>query len=91
MLETMPTKVFKGTWPEVLSHQDEIPAGSIVELSVYEPSVAEEDTEAYGGKTAAEIFEAEIGTVSFEPSDLGERAEEYLSPGFGTTNQNSKS
>ena len=37
----------------------------------------------FGGKSVYEMFSDLIGTVDFEPTDLGRRAEEYLSCGFG--------
>ncbi len=32
-----PSKVFRGTWDEILTHSDEIPQTSEVELRVFEP------------------------------------------------------
>ncbi len=85
MKEIVSIRNFKGTWRELLSHQGEIPADSIVELKVYEPNPVENNVGAFGGKTAAEAFQEQVGTVSFESTDIAERAEEYLSPGFGTS------
>jgi hypothetical protein len=37
-LETQqPSKIFRGTWEEILAHRDEIPKTSEVEIRVFEP------------------------------------------------------
>jgi len=90
MINPQPSKTFRGTADEVFSHRNEIPAGAILELNVFEP--APESDEAvgdFGGKSVYEAFEHVIGTVSFEPTDLGRRAEEYLE-GFGETKNKRK-
>ena len=86
MLDTQPSKTFRGTWDEVASHRGEIPEGAIVEVRVYEPKpVTDEEIGDFGGRSVADMIR-EIGLLSFEPSDLGERAEEYLAEtGFGET------
>ena len=44
-----------------------------------------DETGDFGGKSVFEAFEDIIGTESFEPTDLGRRAEDYLAGGFGAS------
>jgi hypothetical protein len=44
-----------------------------------EPDTSEGDS---GGKSVYEMFQDLIGTGSFEPTDIGRRAEEYVARGF---------
>jgi hypothetical protein len=37
MKKIEPEKVYRGTWVDLIRHRDEIPAGAILELKVYEP------------------------------------------------------
>jgi hypothetical protein len=90
MLEAQPTKTFRGTWDEILTHQDEIPSGSVIELRVFEPNVDEtadsREVGDFGGLTVYEVFKDVIGTVNGLPVDLAEHAEEYLAKSdFGVT------
>lgn len=41
MLDSQPTKTYRGTWEEIASHRHEIPAGAVLEVKVYEPPEAE--------------------------------------------------
>ena len=82
MSQTIPSKIFRGSWDEVISHGDEVVPGSVVEVRVYEPE-SNDDGGDFGGKNLAEVI-AEMGTVSFAPTDLARNAEEYLArTGFG--------
>ena len=56
-----PSKTFRGTIDEVLSHRSEIPAGATVELKVFEEEI--------GNKSLADALQ-EIGTVTGLPADL---------------------
>jgi hypothetical protein len=52
----------------------------------YQPPPVSTGQNELGGKTVGELYGHLLGTVSFEPSDLAERAEEYLAmSGFGET------
>ena len=85
MINPQPSKTFRGNFEEVFSHRDEIAPGSILELKVFEPQPASgEELGDFGGKSVYEAFQDVIGTLSFEPTNLGRHAEDYLS-GFGET------
>jgi hypothetical protein len=79
-----PERIDKGTWKEVLSHREEIPETSEVEVKVWchlpEPTEEEDELE---GKTLSDLFEGRTGVLSFDPKDLARRSEEYLAHGFG--------
>ena len=84
MLETHPpVKTFRGTLAEVLSHQDEVPEGAVVELRIYASQVEEAgDAGAFGGKNVADII-SEVGFIETSgPSDMGRHPEKY-SKGVG--------
>jgi hypothetical protein len=52
----------------------------------YQPLPTSKEHNELGGKTIGELYGHLLGSVSFEPSDLAERDEEYpLSSGFGET------
>ena len=59
-----PSKTFRGTIDEVLSHRSEIPAGATVELKVFEEEIGD-----VGNKSLADVLQ-EIGTVTGLPADL---------------------
>ena len=90
MINPQPSKTFRGNFEEVFSHRDEIPPGAILELKVFEPQPETDDEVGdFGGKSVYEVFQDVIGTLRFEPTDLGRHAEEYLS-GFGETEKRRK-
>ena len=74
-------RTYQGAWREVLSHRDEIPETSEVEVRI--PDSQSDADDALGGKTLADLFEGRLGVLDFEPADLARRAEEYLANGFG--------
>jgi len=77
------TKLFEGTWEEAINHAGDIPRDKFVQIFSVEKEHKENEEDELGGKTLADLFEGRIGVLSFEPSDLSERAEEYLAHGFG--------
>jgi hypothetical protein len=88
MINPQPSQTFRGSVEEVFSHRDEIPPGAVLELKVFAPQPEEEEVE-FGGKSVYEVFQDVIGTLDFEPTDLGRRAEDYLA-GFGETTNRRK-
>jgi len=57
MLEYQPIKTFRGTLAEVLSHQDEIPPDSVLEVRVY-PSSAQPEGPSLADSLADLLEEA---------------------------------
>ena len=69
-----------------LAEREGIEPSALIEkmVSEYHPSDVEEDE--LGGKTLGQLYGHLFGTVSFEPNDVAENAEEYLaSSDFGET------
>lgn len=88
MINPQPSKIFRGNIDEVFSHRDEIPPGAFLELKIFEPKPQTgEELGDFDGKSVYEVFEHVIGTLEFEPTDVGRRAEDYLE-GFGETKRN---
>lgn len=55
-------------------------------VSEYRPVDQNDGDDELGGKTLGELYGHLFGTVSFEPNDVSQRAEEYLTlTGFGNT------
>lgn len=80
-----PSKTFRGTWDEILSHSNEISRSSKVELRVFDESPESEDeTGAFGGKSVLEAFPHLFGTEHGGPPDMSEHPEKYLQ-GLGET------
>ncbi len=71
--------LFEGSWEEAIRHSEAIPRKTHIRIVEIEEMPEDE----LNGKTLADLFEGRIGVVSFEPTDLSERAEEYLAKGFG--------
>ena len=70
MVNPLPSKTFRGSVEEVFSHRDEIPAGAILELRVFDPQTeAEDEIGDFGGKSVADLIR-EIGFVEGLPPDL---------------------
>jgi hypothetical protein len=40
MLQSQPTKTYRVTWDELMSHRSEIAPGAVLEVRVYEPEAA---------------------------------------------------
>lgn len=51
MLQSQPTKTFRVTWDELMSHRSEIAPNAVLEVKVYEP----ETTPKVSAKSAAAI------------------------------------
>jgi len=71
-----------------LAKSEGIEPSELIEKLVneYRPSGKSTEVDELGGKTLGELYCHLFGTVSFEPNDVSERAEEYLaSTGFGET------
>jgi hypothetical protein len=71
-----------------LARREGIEPTALVEKMVkaYQPLPASTDKNELGGKTIGELYGHLLGTVSFEPSDLATRDEEYLTLSrFGET------
>ena len=73
--------VLEGTWEEIRKQDAEL-RGHFVRLEVV-PDPVNAQANGSVAKTVAEMFAGRIGTMSFEPTDLAERSEEYLALGFG--------
>ncbi len=79
-----PSKMYRGTIEEVFKHGSEIPAGTTVELRVFDGVLVPfDDSDVFDGKSLADMIK-EIGTVKGLPVDLA--ANPIHMNGFGDTN-----
>lgn len=75
------TRILEGTWAEIAAHQDEW-NGRRLRVEV-EESFAQDDAPENGGTeekdepTLLELMKDLVGTVSFEPDDLGANHKKY--------------
>lgn len=85
MINPQPVKIYQGTIEEVLSHREEIPAGTIVELKVFDQQSQQvEEVGDFGGKSLYEVYGHLFGTVEGGPTDVARNPKKYRE-GFGKT------
>lgn len=73
------TRILEGTWAEIAAHADEWNGRHLrVEIEEKPDKNGASPNDSHAEPTLYEVMKDLVGTVSFEPNDLGARSEAYF-------------